>query len=70
MSSIFTILDIRIADQLDSGFGINRYPLGVAGSGSMGYCKEVKRTADRDLPLLSRSRPHRHRGLPGTAPAP
>ena len=31
---------------MDSGFGINRYRLDLAGSGCCWYCKEVKRTAE------------------------
>ena len=45
LSSIFTLCDIRIADLLDSGFGIRCYRLMLAGSGCCWYCMEVKRTA-------------------------
>ena len=38
MSRVLTLWHIRIADLLDSGFGIRCYRLMLAGSGSRGYC--------------------------------
>ena len=66
MSSIFTLCDIRIADQLDFDFGIRCYRLMLAGSGSRVYCKEVKRTADRDyLHHVNDHHPRRRMGALG-----